>query len=69
MMPGEALFKLSHGEQIPGGIPVFAAGQGAWQGGEVDTEYHWREHGHWSGGIDGWRARNPSGFALDPHGH
>lgn len=69
MMPGEALCELSHGEEMPGGVTVFAAGRGAWQRGEVGTEYHWREHGGWSAILDGWRAKNPPGFALDPYSH
>lgn len=30
MVPGEALCLLYHGEEMPGGAMVLAAGQGAW---------------------------------------
>lgn len=59
VIPGEALCKLSHGEEMPDDITVFTAGQGGWQRGEVGTDLPWEEaRGFWSGSTDGWEAGN-----------
>lgn len=59
------------GEEMPGGVTVFAAGQGGCQRVEVGG---WE----WCGGTNclgrshrefDWGSGNPPGFGLDPHGH